>query len=66
MRDGSRFPAPALLLSTFWYVWRCHASALSAKAALLRIAFTAFLAAGLGKAIGIALAKRGARHLFRK
>jgi hypothetical protein len=63
---GARFLAAALLLSTLWYVWRCHASALSAKAALLRIAVISFLAAGLGKAIGIALARKRAPHLFRK
>lgn len=63
---GARFLAAALLLSTLWYVWRCHASMLSAKAALLRIALISFLGAGLGKAIGIALARMRAPHLSRK
>jgi hypothetical protein len=36
------------------------------KAALLRVALISFLAAGLGKAIGIALTKKRAHHLFRK
>ena len=63
---GARFLAAALLLSTLWYVWRYHASVLSAKAALLRIAVISFLVASLGKAIGIALARKRTPQLFRK
>lgn len=52
---GARFLAVAFFLSVVWYAWRWHTSGLSAKAALLRISVICFLAAGAGKATGIAM-----------
>lgn len=54
---GARFLAAALVISIPWYLWQWHASALSTKAALVRIVLWSFLAAGSGKLLGIAIWK---------
>lgn len=63
---GARFLAAALVLSTLWYLWRWHSGGVSGKTALLRIALISFLAAGAGKAVGIAASKRRTPPLFFK
>lgn len=55
---GARFLTAALLLSTAWYVWRWQAAGLSVEAAVARISVWSFLAAGVGKFVGIALSRK--------
>jgi hypothetical protein len=50
---SARFLAAGLIASTVWYVLGGHSSGLSIGAISLRVMFWSFLAACIGKIIGI-------------
>jgi hypothetical protein len=50
---GARFLAVALTASTAWYGWCWYSSRLSIGGAFLRIMMWAFIAACVGKIVGI-------------
>jgi hypothetical protein len=52
---GAKFLAAGLILSTLWYVWRGRGYGLSIGGIAARILLWSFLAACMGKSLGIAL-----------
>ena len=59
---GARFLAVALLVSALWYLLHWNARDLSFKTVLARIFLWSFLAAGLGKILGLLLSRMRARY----
>jgi hypothetical protein len=60
---GARFLAVALIVSGAWYAWQGHASMLSTGAIALRILGWSFLAALVGKVVGILVFRAQRRKL---
>jgi hypothetical protein len=58
---GARFLAIALVAASGWYVWHWRSSALLLWQVGLRILIWSFVAATVGKVIGILLFKRRSR-----
>jgi hypothetical protein len=50
---GARFTIVALIASVAWYSWQWHSASLSLGGGLLRVLACAFVAAGVGKLVGI-------------
>ena len=50
---GTRFLAAALILCSLWYAWPWNRLTLSFWGVILRVLLWSFLAAGLGKIVGI-------------
>ncbi len=50
---SARFTAVALMTSIGWYGWQWHAATLSFGGAVLGVLACAFVAAGVGKIVGI-------------
>jgi hypothetical protein len=61
---GARFAAMGLIASIGWYAWQLHAATLSFGGGVLRVLACAFVAAGVGKMVGI-LHFRASRRLHR-
>lgn len=51
---AAKFLTAALVLSVLWYAWPGHSSGLSVGGMLLRILLWSFLAACVGKLVGLA------------
>jgi hypothetical protein len=54
---GARFVAIALVSAAGWYAWHWHSSAISIWAIALRVMVWLFLAAAVGKIVGILIFK---------
>ena len=56
-KTGARFAVLGLVLASVWYWVGGHAAALSTGAVVLRVLLTVVMASGVGKVIGILLAR---------
>ena len=59
---GTRFLAVALAAAFVWYAWHWHSSPLSVWAMALHILIWSFVAATIGKVVGILVFRRRAKR----
>jgi hypothetical protein len=62
---GATFVVAGLLTGSVYYGWQFHSMKLTLLSAFLRVFIATFLAAGVGKIVGISLHRLKEKHIFK-